>query len=277
MKNLIDFLIKYSAAFLFLALQVFCISLIISYNKHQQIKFFSATNEITGGVQKQVSEIGDYFGLKHENEKLKSENAALRELIASSYLDSTQNFNPFLNEEFIQQFDYSHAEVVSSSVDRKQNYIILNKGSNNGIERDMGVLSQTGVAGIITEVSANYSTVMPLLHNGISISTSIKKNGYFGLLTWDAVSPGRLILDDIPGHVELEKGDTLISRGSGGIFPKGELVGFISDWELLPESGFYKIHVAPATDFRKMKFVYIVQNRFKGQLDQLKPEGGGYE
>lgn len=274
MNNLINFLIKYAATFLFLALQVFCISLIISYNKHQQIRFFSATNEMAGGLQSWVSSVGGYFELKNANEQLKRENAALREMLTTSYLDSTRNFNPFLDDEFLSQFEFSEASVVHATVNNKLNYFILNKGSTNGLERDMGVISSHGVVGIITEVSANFSTVMPLVHTGINLSTAIKKNGYFGLLSWDGKSPDELILDDIPGHVELEKGDTLVSQGVGRLFPKGSVVGTVEDWKLLPESDFYQIRVEPAVDFRKLRDVYVVRNLLIDQIEDLKTKEG---
>lgn len=274
MNNLVNFLIKNASLILFLVLQVFCITLIVSYNNYQQIRFFSATAEVAGSIQSGVHSVEKYFALKTVNEDLKRENAALRELLKSSYLDTATEFNPFLYNNHVSQFRYTPAMVVSSTVNKQRNYFIIDKGQVNGIEPDMGVITSEGVAGIVTEVSANFSTVMPLIHIGSGVSTAIKRNGYFGILSWDGKSSKDLVLNDIPGHVELNKGDTLVARGAGGVFPAGELIGFIDEWQLPEETGFYEIKVKPAVDFRKLSHVYVMKNLFKDQWNEIEPEGG---
>lgn len=274
MNNLINFLFKNASLILFLVLQVFCIALIVNYNNYQQIRFFSATAEVAGSIQSGVHGVEKYFGLQTVNEDLKRENAALRELLKSSYLDTAIDFNPLLYNNYVRHFQYTPAGVVSSTVNKPRNYFIINKGHSNGIEPDMGVITSEGVAGIVTEVSANFSTVMPLIHTGSGVSTAIKRNGYFGILSWDGKNPKYLVLNDIPGHVELNKGDTLVARGAGGVFPAGELIGFIDEWQLPEETGFYEIKVEPAVDFRKLNHVYVMKNLLKDQWNEIEPEGG---
>ena len=267
MRNLIRFLVQYHIAFLFVALQIFCLAILISYNNYHNIRFFSFSNEVSGAVNAQVTNVTEYISLKQINEELAEENTALKEKIKSAYLDTAESFNPFFDTAYEQQFSYTRAKVISASVNKLQNFLMINKGSKNGIERDMGVLSPSGVAGIVTEVSPNYATVMTLLHTQMSLSTAVDRTGYFGLLSWDGQSYDRIQLEDIPAHVDLLYGDTLVTQGAGGIFPPGQKIGFVTDWEELKGSRFYLINAEPATDFKKIRHVYIVKNKLKDQFD----------
>ena len=88
----------------------------------------------------------------------------------------------------------------------------------------MAVVTSTGVVGLVKEVSTNFCTVMSLLHSKIIISSKIKKNGFFGPLSWEGKSFSYATLDDIPAHVKLTKGDTIVTSAYSLAFPENIMV-----------------------------------------------------
>lgn len=269
MRNIIQLLLRYQITLLFIALEVIAFVLVVTSNSHHQIKYLSATAEFSGYLHQQVNDITSYLSLASTNEELAKENANLRNLMKSNFQGDVSPFQQFVDSSYQQSYTYKQAEVVSSTVDRRNNYLIINKGKRHGIAPDMGVISPKGVVGIIKEVSANYATVMPLIHSKTKISTQLKANRYFGILEWKGYNPKEAQLADIPSHVNLTQGDTVITRGASGIFPKGILVGTVNRWEEMPSTSFYDIHVDLATNFYSLSFVYVVANVHKEEFLQL--------
>jgi rod shape-determining protein MreC len=132
----------------------------------------------------------------------------------------------------------------------------------------MAVTSMEGVAGIVVSSSENFSVAMSLLNLDFRLSTRMKSNGYFGSLSWDGRNYRYAILNEIPQHVLINKGDTVETTGYSAIFPEGKLIGVVSDFE--KEGGdFYKIRILLATDFKKLNYINVIANLKRNEQKQL--------
>lgn len=269
MRNLINFIYRYHVGFLFLILQVIGFALLVSYNYYHTIRFMSWSGDFSGKIYLSVHELKSYLALREANQQLAEENAALQNMVYQNFSENKAVYMPFADTALTKQFTYTAAEVIHNTLSHKNNHLIINKGKKHGIEADMAVVSPLGVAGIIIDVSEHYSVAMSLLHKNMRLSCRIANNNYFGILQWDGSHPKFASLGDIPSHVVLSKGDTVVSRESGGIFPDGTPVGSVVDWSVNPSTGFLQIQVELFTDFGKLYHVHIIKNEFKTEFDEL--------
>jgi len=92
----------------------------------------------------------------------------------------------------------------------------------------MGVASATGVVGVVVGVSPRFSVAMSLLNADFRLSASIARNDYFGSLAWDGLSHRYATLSEIPHHVSITEGDTIVTSGYSAIFPAGLLIGTLT-------------------------------------------------
>ena len=170
---------------------------------------------------------------------------------------------------YSQKFVYTSAKVINNSTNKRENYTTINKGAINGIEAGMGVISPKGVIGTVKNVSENFSSVMSVLHEKNSISVKIKNSDYIGALTWNSEDYRTGQLDDIPNHVKLHIGDTLITSGYSLIYPEGVVVGWIKDFNLPEGNNFYNIDVTYSADYKKITHVFIIKSWLKEEQQQL--------
>jgi rod shape-determining protein MreC len=166
-------------------------------------------------------------------------------------------------------FHYIPARVVSNNVQFRNNYIVLNKGYEAGIEKDMGIISPEGVAGIITGVSKNYAIGMSLLHKFATISVRFKHNGNLANLSWKGGDYRFGIIDHIPTHLVVNKGDTLITSGNSHLFPEGILVGTVEDYIASDDGALNQARIRFTTDFNRLRQVYVIDNKHRSELDSL--------
>ncbi|PSK81523.1 rod shape-determining protein MreC [Prolixibacter denitrificans] len=269
MRNLLRFLAKYHAVFLFVFLEVLSITMIVKYNNYQRVKFLNSSNQLTGSIYDGYWGIAQYFSLKQLNDELAEENAKLRSELMREELSKIGNDAPQQDSLYQQNFFFLTAKVINNSVNRVHNYILLNKGSRHGIKPDMGVVSSNGVVGVVTNVSKNYCTVISLLNNRLKISAKIKRNNYFGSLTWNGDDYRKAELDEIPFHVDVAKGDTIVTSGYSAIFPEGLMLGTVSDYSLQGGSNFYKITVDLSVDFKNLVYVDVIQNKTRDEILKL--------
>jgi rod shape-determining protein MreC len=264
MRNLFAFLWKYQFVTLFFILEIISIVLLVnSYSYHQSVAF-NFTREFTGKIYSSYSNITDYFSLKQENERLAAENARLRNQLNSSFLIS--DTVTVIKDSLYRAIP---ARVISSTVNRPNNYIMVNKGSNQGVELEMAAISSDGVAGFVVGVSEHYSYIMSTLHKNTRISASILKNGQLVNVVWPGPDyhEGKVI--DIPSHVHLSVGDTLVTSGNSMIFPQGIIIGTIKEQLESENKGLGEASLKFATDFNSLKHVYLIKNLMKGEQDKL--------
>src|SRR5205823_15038916 len=180
--------------------------------KFHHASFVNSTNTAAAKVNEFVSSITDYVKLKKTNEALARQNAAMHRLMPGAfYIDSVlkQNVHDTIHK---QQYTFMTAKVVNNSVNRRNNYLTLDKGSQQGVQPEMGVMCAEGVVGIVKDVSEHFCSVLSVLHKDTRISAKVKKSGYIGSLVWDGGYNFRQAsLKDIALHVKLAKGDTIIT------------------------------------------------------------------
>jgi rod shape-determining protein MreC len=258
MRTLLRFIQKYSNLLLFLFLEIIALSLIVQNTSYQRSRLIGLSRQTTGYIYSKFDGAREYFSLKEANELLVEENTALRnrlDLVLSG-LDSSTVISETRGQH---RFYFVRARVVHNSSYKQYNYLTLDKGKKDGVFRDMGVVSDQGLVGIVLESSAGFSTVIPIINRDFRLSVKIKSNNYAGILQWDGKSPGHAVLSEIPFHVDLVEGDTILTSGFSSIFPEGIEVGKIESFSL-EKGNFYDIRVELFTDFQRLFHVNVIRN-----------------
>jgi len=270
MRSLFRFLIRNYFLMLFLALEVISMGLMVTFNNYQRVTFLNSSNNITGTIYEKFSSMDDYFTLGRANAQLAAENASLRKRLQSIEMQQDKNPNALPDTVDAPAYIFTSAKVISNSVNRQFNYITLNKGSRQGIKPDMGIISSDGVVGVITNVSRNYSTGLSLLNRRLLIPAKITKNNYFGSLVWDGEHYNTADLKEIPFHIIVNVGDTVVTSGYSNVFPEGIMIGTIKKFDVESGTNFYNIKVELSTNFKTLKYVDVVYNTKR--TEQLKLE-----
>jgi rod shape-determining protein MreC len=167
-------------------------------------------------------------------------------------------------------YEFIQARIVNNSVNKQYNYVTLNKGRRDGVMPDMGIIGSGGVVvGVVTNVTEHYSSGPSILNRRWFVSSKIKKNNYFGRLAWDGYDYQRAKLNEIPFHVELAVGDTIVTSGYSSIFPEGFLIGTIEEFNHSSGANFYEIIIRLSTDFKTLSHVELVKNNFIEEQTEL--------
>lgn len=272
MRNLFRFLTKNSFIFLFLILEFFAFWMLIANNNYQNSKFFNSSNFLVGNFYATIHNINDYFHLKEVNKELAEQNAKLQANNISSFVKVYGRIYEINDTAYHQTYMYSAAKVVNNSTNKRQNYITIDKGDLNGISAEMGVISAQGVVGIVKNVSNNFGSVMSILHDKNKLSAKIKKSGYYGSLVWEGNNYREAQLKDIPNHVKLTVGDTVVTTGYSSIFPENVLIGTVQEFDLPEGNNFYNITIRFAVDFKNLSHVYVVRSLQKEEKEKLETE-----
>ncbi len=270
MRNLIQFFIKNTFFFLFLLLEVFAFFLIVSNNSYQRSAFISSSNGFTSSILSTVSNATSYIGLKHENQELAKENAMLRSKLVESNLWTKRTFKSYSDTIRHQFYTYKEAQIISNSFQNRNNFLILDKGSIDGIETEMGVISSNGIVGIVNDVSDHFCSVISILHKKSAIDAKITSNGYTGTTYWNGNNYTLGELKNIPSHTIFSKGDTIVTSGNSAIFPPEIQVGYITEYNLRKGQNFFDIEFEYSVDYNKIHNVYIINNMHKEEIQKMK-------
>lgn len=275
MKNLLAFLEKYHHWLLFVLLEVVSAVLLFQYNSYQGSVWFSSANYAVGRIYKADASVRSFFSLTRVNEELTTRNFylerqvdQLRRLYGELTEDTTVRQRQEL--EFLSKFELIPAKVVSNSVDRPDNFITIDKGKADGVERDMGVACGNGIVGVVYLVSDHYAVIIPVLNTSASrISCSIRGRGYFGYLRWYGKDPAVAYLEDVPRHARFKRGDWVETSGYSAIFPHGVLVGKIETIYNSPDGLSYRLKVRLSTDFACLRDVCVIGDKSIGERSRL--------
>ncbi len=275
MRNLLNFFLKYNYWFLFILLEVISFALLFRFNNYQGSAFFTSSNQVAGMAYEAANNVTGYFHLKSINDDLVQKNVELElqmEHLRSALMELTSDSTGLerMKSDALKGYDIYRANVINNSLTHVDNYITLDKGENDGIRSEMGVINGSGVVGIVYHTSANYSVVIPILNSKSSISCKIKQSDYFGFLKWDGGSSRYATVKDMPRHSLFSLGDTIVTSGHSAVFPGGIPIGTVEDISDSHDGLSYLLKVKLFTDFGRLNDVRVIAQ--KGQDEQFELE-----
>jgi rod shape-determining protein MreC len=267
MQQIINFVIRNKTFLLFLFLFSIGLALTIQSHSYHRSKFINSANALSGGVYGTVNSIDKYFDLEKENKILAEENKRLKEQL----FNSVNSENNVVIDTTISRENYriTTADVYKNSYSLTNNYLTINKGKNDSIKQDFGVITSKGIVGIIDNTSKNYATVLSILSKKSRINAKLKNSNHIGSLTWNVKSPEFVQLIDVSKFAPVKVGDTIVTGGQSSIFPKGINIGSIESFETDISGDTYTIQVKLFNDMTNIGTIYILENRDRDEILNL--------
>jgi rod shape-determining protein MreC len=270
MRNLLIFITKYNAFFLFLIFEISSLLIYIKYNSFQKATFINSTNQVTGNLYAKVSEFKGYLSLKDVNDRLAKENAELRNQLRSSKYVDTVAKHSITDTIYKQQYTYIEAKVISNSINKRNNYLTISRGSHDGLVKGMGVINGQGVVGKVMFVGEHLAIVQSLLHKDTRFSAMLANSKEIGYLQWsEDLNPRKGLLGEVSNNAQPKIGEMVVTSDLS-LFPAGIPLGKVSKLTTKGGGFFLNMEVALAVDFSKLEYVYVVVNKFA--LEQTKLE-----
>lgn len=265
MRNLLEFLAKYNHWFVFLILEVVSMVLLFQYNSYQGSAWFSSANAVTGKLYEWDANVETFFSLTKVNQELTQRNAYLEQEVqklSDSLVSVTKDSSIYHRDQFalLRNYRLIPAKVVANSVDKPGNLMTIDKGSADGIHKDMGVISGTGVVGIVYLVAEHYAIVIPVLNTKLNISCMIQNRGYFGYLRWKGGVSDLAYLEEVPRHAHFKLGDYVVTSGYSAVFPPGVRVGRILHVFNSADGLSYRVQLRLSTDFARLRDVCVIDD-----------------
>ncbi len=277
MQAIFDFIYRFRATFLFLFLQILCFLMIISFNNYQKAHFLNTASAFSGKLNAWANELNSYFHLRQVNQALSKENARLNTELMRLKQSRFENLTPIHNEAIISKYQFEPAKVVNKTIHKLRNFITIEKGTADGIQKDMGVIASEGVVGRVVEVSEHYAVVSTILHNQSTFSVKVKLKNlqgepYLSYIQWDSRDFRYTKLKDIPLSIPVAVGDTVITSGYNMFFPEKVMVGIVERINPQKTSTFHDIDVRLSTDFNTLSYVYVVKNKLQQEQAELEKD-----
>lgn len=265
MRNLLEFLAKYNHWFVFLILEVVSMVLLFQYNSYQGSAWFSSANAVTGKLYEWDANVETFFSLTKVNQELTQRNAYLEQEVqklSDSLVSATKDSSIYHRDQFalLRNYRLIPAKVVANSIDKPGNLMTIDKGSADGIHKDMGVISGTGVVGIVYLVAEHYAIVIPVLNTKSNISCMIQNRGYFGYLRWKGGVSDLAYLEEVPRHAHFKLGDYVVTSGYSAVFPPGVRVGRILHVFNSADGLSYRVQLRLSTDFARLRDVCVIDD-----------------
>lgn len=273
MGELVDFFVRSRNFILFVLLEVVCFYFIISSNNYWSATYFNTSNRYAAQLLAWSNAANEYANLRQVNAELALENQQLNNRLTQ--LLQSKPAAPVAyqaDSAFAGRFKFVVAKVVNNTTQFANNYITIDKGTDDGIRPGMGVISPTGVVGKVKVCNQHFSVVTSILHSEYLVSSQLVKAGEIGSAKWDGVNPHLIKLMDIPRHKAISKGDSVVTSGFNLTFPPGILVGRVQSVGVQPNQTFHDITLELATNFSNLSFVYVVENRLRTEQEQLEKQ-----
>ncbi|AXG68267.1 cell shape-determining protein MreC [Kordia sp. SMS9] len=269
MQHIINFLIKNKNFILFLVLLSISLLFTVQSHSYHKSKFINSANWLSGGIYEGANGVSSYFNLKSENERLVEENRQLKNILYNKK-DSVNSIEFIDSISFPTDYLFRGASITKNSYSNTNNILLINKGNNDSIATDMGVVNAKGIIGIVDRVSGNHATVISILNvDNSKINAQLKNTNHFGTLTWDGKNPNVVQLEDIEKLAKFTENDTIVTGGNSTLFPKGIPIGTVKNFKLNTTENLYNINVQLFNDMTDLEHVYVIENLHREEIDNL--------
>ncbi len=274
MRNLLNFLIRYGAWFVFTFYVLLSCLLLMSQSAYRQSAILTSANVVVSGIYDVTSEVTGYFHLKSINETLQQRNAMLENEVLNlknqiaEYATISDTNKMKASEKA--RFDFIPASVINNSTRHPRNYFTINRGAEDGVKTGMGVVDHNGVVGIVNVTGRKTARVISLLNETQHFSVKIKDTDYVGSLSWKGSDPHTAYMEEVPRHIRFNAGDTIVTSGYSTTFPEGIPVGAVLNRVKGTDDNFFILKIRLSSDFNALSTVRIIKDIYKSELDSLK-------
>lgn len=259
---------------IFILLEVAALGLLRRSSTGQEFFISKLSHGFIGTVWGWSQSVGDYFALRKINENLSGENFALQTALARAGAAADSLRSAGAGAVTAGRFRYTKAEVVKSSRNKHHNYLIVDKGSKDGVTSHTGIISANGIIGIIDSVGTNYSYAISFLNSNFNLSARIGREGAVGPMAWNGSGLSNATLREISLQHKFEKGDTVFTSGHSSIFPPDIPLGLIEDSRIINGST-YDINVHLFQDYSAIRYVTLVSNLDRKEIAELENKEDG--
>ena len=257
----------------FILLEVAALALLHSGSTLQNIWINRVSHRTMAFLWGSGETIRSQFQMDELNQELQAENARLQErLRAYERMEVEQEELDRMAARESEAYRYTPATVVKMSRNRTHNYIILNKGSEDGVHPQSGIISDLGVVGVVEAVDRHFSYGLTLMNPDMSIGARLGNSQLVAPLSWNGRSSGRAIMRDLPPHIDVAPGDTVRTSGFSTIFPPDIPIG-ITGGSRIVDGSTRQVDVDLFQDFSKLRYVTIVENLDRTVITALEAEG----
>ena len=275
MHDFVERITAYIHWAIFLLLEVLSGLLLFKYNSYQGSIWFTQANTAAAYVHEWEAKAFAYLRMPAENAELVQRNIllqhetdSLRHLLAEALKDSSATEKK--QNTLLQDIKLIPAHIVDNSVRNRDNLLVINAGSNAGVEPEMGVVSGTGIVGIVSAVTPHYSLVISILNSHSSISCRLRRTDYFGYLKWKGGNTLRAYMEDVPRHAHIKVGDIVETSGFSNVFPAGIFLGKVAKIKNSSDGLAYELEILLGTDMSNIRHVNVISNLNKKELDSLR-------
>ena len=272
MHRLIEFIKRIYIVLLFLLIEGVALWSYATATPYTESKILARTTAVGSAVSGTMNDVRTFFSLPDANDALTKRVAYLeseieRRDIAIAELLPGEFEKPIIDS-IDSKFCYHPANVISMTTNRNRNYIIVDKGAEDGIRENMGVITPNKeLVGTVVSCSDSYSVVMPLLNTLFKIGGRLVDNDYVCSVYWEGTSRYKVTGVELSRYAE-PKRDMVVNVESERM-PSDVVIGVIASREINASKTAYSVDITIAADMQRLSNLLIVENRDQTELENL--------
>lgn len=274
MYKLIEFLRRIYVAVLFVVFEAAAVGYYAHSSNYTQARLLVQSNRIVGGINGLFADAGDYFSLGRENALLLERVAELEgELARYRRLEADSVRSALLRDVGDKPYELSVARVISNSINRNRNFLVLDRGERDGVERGMGVLSPDGaMVGYVAACSDRHAVAVSILSTSFNASGKLVGDDHYGSIYWPGDDRYHVRMRELSKYARITEGDEVVSTGYSQYFPADVLIGTVESFSLSDDQVAYDVNIRLAVNISQLTDVILVRNADLEEVHRLEDE-----
>ena len=268
MQKLLLFIRKTGVAIVFIILEIVAIRCYAYSTPYTQARLLVWSNRVVGYVHSTFAGVSNYFTLRKENIRLTEHIATLENRIRT--LEASVPEERVHVEGVLQRYEYLPARVISSTTNRRRNFITIDKGFRDGVSADMAVMTPEGYAvGVVVDCSENFAVAKTLLNVDFRIGGVLAEDGSHGSVVWSGGDTQIIDFVELSKYAKVKEGDLVRAAGFSHYFPSEAVIGNVEEVKLADNGTSYNCKVRLTADMGRLFNVVLMRNTGAGEAQAL--------
>lgn len=269
MQAILDLLWRLRLLLGWLALQIFSLSAYLLSSEPLRLRWQAWWWDLSASLSRALSALEEPFRAIRSYERLRKQNAELLTALAEKKRTTAEAVVPITAWGELRSaasVTCVPAEILYQTFALRENILLIDRGSQDGLVPGLCVINDKGIVGIIAETSATYSKVLPLFNSNLHLAVLLPRSGHLGLASWQSGNPfNQLSILYVPYYAAIEAGDEVWSGPQSTICPSGLRLGRIQKIEPNFSQGFHQIWVQTYMDWFDLGPLYVLKPKPSAQ------------